>query len=461
MSDDTSILPPRQPKLESATEYNSANLIAPRPKPNQFVQGLKEGTPFVKEDKVPRPKGLGEIYARRFGRDLPINVGIGTGIGAFGGPAGAAAGALASVPVTAVQAGFGTAAEALDAPEWAQETSEIIGGLGYGLGRTVLGKTIGYAEKGLKELYKSAAKEGYEVGPGAKTVNGMKYGAGETEQSASRNLSKFTQEATKRAGSETEKVDSVWLDKTGKDLIADVDNIFAGKTFTSSTKFNKEISDIAEKAEGAFGEQGNVVKTILEKNIGGERPSGSLLGNRFAATDLRKAIVEINSMLGGNLKPNQSELLHNLKDSLENLAESNLTKESRVAYQDWRKKYNAYASIRDAFVREGTTGVNAAGQLNPKTLLDVLKMRTGGYPSKNPLYDKLAEFGNILKAKNYSQPTAFPAIYQAVSESPVSKIFQKIFQPSVETKREALARALQTYAAPIPRILMSNYKDKQ
>ena len=99
----------------------------------------------------------------------------------------------------------------------------------------------------------------------------MKYGAGETEESAIRNLNKFTKEATQRAGNPTNKVDGKWLKKTSETLGSKAEQLFGNKKFSPDATFVTEINSLVRSAEGAFGEQGNVVKSILEKNIRADR----------------------------------------------------------------------------------------------------------------------------------------------------------------------------------------------
>jgi hypothetical protein len=273
----------------------------------------------------------------------------------------------------------------------------------------------------------------------------MKYGAGETEEIAIRNLNKFTKEATKRAGSAVDRVDGSWVNKTGRSLGNEANRIFSNKTFISDPSFLQEVTDLAYKAEGAFGQQGNVVKTILEKNIGGKRTGGELVGPQFKAEDLRSAIVEVNDRLS-SASGNEAKLLHDLKDSLEKLAETNLRLyDPKLVkdYENWRKQYNSFATIRDAFSLAGKEGTTAAGQLNPQAMLNVIKNRTGGNPIRNPLYGDLAEFGQLMPAKSMPRKGLAMAGLQTFTESPLAKALQTGLQPRATSKLESRLRTAQ------------------
>jgi len=414
----------------------------------QAVSGLKESIPFVSPEKAegPAPRTFGEKFTRRFARNLPLDVGI----GAFGGPAGA----LLGTGAAATSALAGTAAEQLGVGKTGQTAAEIVGGFAPGVARTVVGKTAGFIEPQLEELYKKG-KQYFELGPGARTQKGMAYGTGETEEAAIRNLNKYTKEATKRAGNETQNITNEWVKQTGDKLIGDVNKIFAGKTFSATPKFEKELETIANKAEGAFGEQGNVVKNILENNIKGDRPRGALIGTRFAAEDLRNAIIEVNGKLDG-ATGNQARLLHDLKDSLENLAESNLSGAAKDAYKTWKSQYASFATIRDTLQREGSIGISRAGQINPEKLLDVITSRTGGYGTRNPLYDSLGEFGSILKSKTFGDKGALKALTEYFTESPLSKGLKAFIQPKVMSKAGERAARVVPFT---PAILQSTTRD--
>ena len=83
---------------------------------------------------------------------------------------------------------------------------------------------------------------------------------------------------------------------------------------------------------------------------------------------VEKAIKEVNKRLDGATGP-QAGLLHDLKDSLERLAEVNFNKiDPKLAneYNDWKKQYSSFATIRDISQRAGKEGITAAGQINPQ-----------------------------------------------------------------------------------------------
>ena len=278
----------------------------------------------------------------------------------------------------------------------------------------------------------------------------MKYGAGPTPESNIRNLNKFTEEATARAGNQAKKVDANWIKTTGDTLGTEVNRLFAGQTFVSPPNFINDLTKISRDAEGAFGQQGNIVKTILENNIGGQRPGGALVSPSFAAEDLRKAIVQVNSALT-NAKGNQATLLHDLKDTLEDVAAKNLnridpTGKLTKQYNDWRTKYNSFATIRDVNQLGGREGVTSAGQLNPNKLLDVITSRTGGNATRSPLFTDLGEFGDILKFKNVPTAGPFAAATQFFTESPLAKVLQAGMQPRATSKLGSKAGYIQPLA---------------
>jgi hypothetical protein len=400
-------------------------------------RGVVEAVPFVGEkiaekQGLPMPESFGERLTRRTFRNLPYSLPAMAANPIVGG-AGLATATL-----------LGQAAEEFGVPESYQPVAEIIGGSIPSAVRTVAGKTAGYIEPQLKELY-NKGKELFEFGPGARSAVGMKYGAGETEEIAIRNLNKFTKEATKRAGSAVDRVDGSWVDKTGKSLRNEANRIFANKIFISDPKFIQEVTDLAYKAEGAFGQQGNVVKTILEKNIGGKRAGGELVGPQFKAEDLRSAIVEVNDRLS-SASGNEAKLLHDLKDSLEDLAASNLRLyDPKLVkdYENWRKQYNSFATIRDAFSLAGKEGTTTAGQLNPQAMLNVIKNRTGGNPIRNPLYGDLAEFGQLMPAKQLKDKGFAISGLQTLTESPLGKALKLSLQPRAASKLESRLRTLQ------------------
>jgi hypothetical protein len=140
-------------------------------------------------------------------------------------------------------------------------------------------------------------------------------------------------------------------------------------------------------------------------------------------------------------------LLHDLKDKLEDLAEANLRKYSIGlvnAYKKWRSEYNAFSTIKDVFGRAGETGVTSAGQLNPSTLLDVVNVRTNSRPSRNPLYENLAEFGKIMGAKSFPSKRAPIALYETFSESSPAKILGTLLQPTAPRFGTEWTRTAQT-----------------
>lgn len=408
----------------------------------QTARGVMEAVPFVGERMaekagLPEPATFGERLTRRAARNLPYALGAGmTGVGAL--PA-----TIGWVGAT----GLGQAAEELKLPESYQSLAEIVGGAIPQAARTVVGKTAGFIEPQLEEVYKKGKKI-FELGPGAKSAKGMKYGAGETEESAIRNLNKFTKEATQRAGNASTKIDGDWLKETSKTLGSKAEQLFGNKKFSPDATFVTEINSLVRSAEGAFGEQGNVVKSILEKNIRGARPRGGFISPSFDAKDLHSAIKEVNKRLDGATGP-QAGLLHDLKDSLERLAEVNFNKISpKLAneYNDWKKQYSSFATIRDISQRAGKEGITAAGQINPQAASNVIYSRTYGQPTRNPLYENLGEFGKVMGYKKPPATSAIPALYQTVTESPLAKALQLVFQPRVMSKAAERGRMSQTLA---------------
>ena len=406
----------------------------------QVGRGLLEAVPvygerLAEKAGLPMPSTTTERVTRRASRNLPYALGaLGTGVGAIPAVAGLVGSTIG-----------GSAAEEADLPDWAQTSGEVVGGAVPQIARSVAGKTIGYIEPQLQDLYKKA-KGFFEVGPGARSAKGMKYGSGEDPEMAIRNLNKFTKESTRRAGSETTNVDAGWLDKTQKTLGTEANTLFANKQFSADPQFLTNVVGISQKAQSAFGEQGNVVKSILEQNIGGKRPGGALVSPTFNGEDLRSAIVEVNNKLDG-ATGNQAKLLHDLKDALEDLAEVNLNKISPSLanqYNQWKKKYSSFATIRDISQRAGTEGLTAAGQINPQAASNVIASRTGGQPIRNPLHENLAKFGKILPYKKPPTTSLPTALYQEATENPLAKALGLSIQPKVRSKLGGRAATAQT-----------------
>jgi len=445
MDDDIEIISPKANNDIETVEPSSKSKKALKGTTAQAARGVLEAVPFVGEKMagaagLPEPKTFTERLTKRAATNLPYALAAGsTGVGAI--PA-----AVGFVGAT----GLGQLAEEVGVPKSYQPVAEMVGGGLAPLTKDVSGRVLGYIQEPLEKLYKKGKKLGYELGPGARAEQGMKYGAGPTPESNIRNLNKFTEEATARAGNKTKTVDADWIKTTGDTLGTEVNRLFAGQTFQSTPNFINDLTKISRDAEGAFGQQGNIVKTILENNIGGQRPGGALVSPSFAAEDLRKAIVQVNSALT-NAKGNQANLLHDLKDTLEDVAAKNLdridpTGKLTKQYNDWRTKYNSFATIRDVNQLSGREGVTAAGQLNPNKLLDVITNRTGGTATRSPLYEDLGEFGNILKFKNVPTAGPFAAATQFFTESPLAKILQAGMQPRAATKLGSKAGYIQPLA---------------
>jgi len=421
-------------------EESESNFLAPTiSAAKQAGAGLLESVPFygekmAKATGVAEPSSLVERTTRRFARNAPYAALAATGVGAIPAAIGLGGATLA-----------GQAAEEVGVPSEYQPLAEIVGGGVPQFAKGFLGRTIGYVEKPLAELTSKAQKAGYEMGPGAKSNLGMKYGSGSDPASAIRNLNKFTEEATARAGRPTTNVNPAWIEQTQAELGNEVGRLFAGKTFTSKPGFLQKIQDVVNKAEGIFGQQGNVARTILEKNIGGKRAGGELLSPQFKAEDLRDAITQVNAALSG-VKGPQAKVLHDLKDALEELAAKNLTGAEAKQYEAWRKKYNSWSVIRDVNELEGKTGVTAAGQINPEKLLDEITTRTGGKAANHPLFENLGEFGGILKSKVVQPPGALKAALQSVTESPLSKALQTGLQPNLPGRGAGYKATIQTMA---------------
>lgn len=419
----------------------------------QVLPGLKESIPFVSPEKAegPAPRTFGEKFTRRFARNLPLDVGI----GAIGGPPGM----LLGTGAAAGSALAGTAAEELGLGKGWQTAAEIGGGGAPVLGRKVLGKVGGFIEPQLEQAY-SKGKQYFEFGPGARTQKGMKYGTGETEEAAIRNLNKFTEEATRRAGSATNNINAGWIKETGNKLGKEVTDIFKGKRFSSDANFSTELNRIVNDSKGAFADAPNTIENIIESNIKGTRPRGELISGNFAAEDLRKAIVEINQRLSSADGP-KAHYLGQLKDSLENLAGRNLQQygpELAQRYNTWRSQYSSFSTIKDAYMREGKLGVTSSGQLNPEKLLDVIGQRTGGYAARNPLYEGLGEFGTVMRYKTFPEKGAIKSTVETLTESPLSKALQTTLQPRVLSRAGARASGVLPFT---PALLQSTTRDNR
>ena len=403
-------------------------------------RGLTEAVPFVGEkiaekQNMPMPKTFTERLTRRAGRNLPYAVAAAP----FVSPMAAGLGFVGSTAL-------GQLAEEVGVPEAYQPIAEIAG---QGVGQVAtggLGRTIGYAEKPLVDLYNSA-KGTFKLGPGARTNQGMKYGAGDDPVSASQNLTRFTEMATERVGKKYRKgsIDDKWIKATRDDLGAKVKSIFGGKIFSQDPQFAQDIVALESRASNVFGDKGNIVKTILDKNIGGSRPGGSLKSGQFDAMGLRGAIEDINANLA-NAEGPQARILHETAEALHNFAERELRlydPKLVKQYQDWRKGYTSFATIEDVYSKEA--GRTAAGQIPLDKLHDEIIKRTGQTAS-HPLFDKLAEFGPLFRG---TAPTGKPNIatgtYRAVTESPLSKALQTGLQPSVPRQFSGAAGKIQPY----------------
>lgn len=465
MADEIEILPPPKSSGAKTTDVE----ILPPPKAaegpgfvssaKQAARGTMEALPFYGEalaEKagLPKPTTFPERLTRRAARNLPYALAAGaTGVGAV--PA-----TLGFVGAT----GLGQLAEELGVPESYQPVAEIVGGGVPHFARDVAGRTMGYIQKDLAELTKKASQFGYELGPSARAEQGMKYGAGETPQANIRNLNMFTEEATTRAGNPAQRIDGAWIEKTGKKLGNEVNQIFAGKTFQSNQNFVNNVDDIIARGESVFGERGNIAKTIIEKNLGGRRAGGALLDPTFKAEDLRGAITDVNAALSNASGPS-ANLLHRLKDSLEDLAKYNLevvyqSPDLAKKYEDWRKAYNSYSSIRDVYQLEGRSGVTAAGQINPAKLLDEIDRRTGGAATRSPLYQNLAEFGQILRVKAEQAPGLIRASTEYFTQSPLAKALKTAIQPYVRPKSADIAGKAQVVAPASQYIQAAPAKDE-
>jgi hypothetical protein len=386
-------------------------------------RGLSEAVPFTGEAlaeglDLPKPGTFTERLTRRAARNLPYALAAGP----FTGGVPAAVGYLGSVAL-------GQAAEELGVPESYQPVAEVLGGGAGQLAAGTAGRAIGYIEPELKSMY-NQAKNTFKLGPGAKTAEGMKYGAGDTAVEASQNLTRATELSTERTGFPTKSVDGKWIDSTGRSLGNEVQQLFGGKQFKSDQQFLNEVGGLVQDANTAFGDKGNVVKAILDKNIQGQRVGGKLVDPTFDAMGLRGAIEEVNQYLATAEGP-QAKILHKTAEALHDLAERNLGQISSdlvKQYKDWRKAYTSFATIRDVYSK--VAGRTAAGQIPLDELHQVIINR--GSETTHPLYSKLAEWGPLFRgARQTGRPNAATALYRTITEAPVSKGIQSIIQPSV------------------------------
>lgn len=388
-----------------------------------FGRGLAESVPFTgeaiaKSFDLPKPSGFWEGTTRRAARGLPYALAAAPFTGGLGSTLGLG---FSSV--------LGQAAEEFGVPEKWQPTFEVLGEGGGQVAAGTAGRAIGYIEPALEEMYKQA-KNTFKLGPGAKTSEGMKYGHGDTAVESSQNLTRMTELATERTGFKTPSVNGEWIESTGNALGKEVQQLFGGKQFTSDQQFLNEVGGLVKDANTAFGEQGNVVKAILDKNIQGQRVGGKLVDPTFDAMGLRGAIEEVNQYLATAEGP-QAKILHKTAEALHGLAERNL---QQIApnlvkeYKDWRKAYTSFATIRDVYSKvEGRT---AAGQIPLDELHQVIINR--GSETTHPLYKKLAEWGPIFRGtKQMGKPNPLQALYRSITEAPVSKGIQSLIQPSV------------------------------
>ena len=415
-------------------------------------RGLAESVPFTGEAlaeglDLPKPGTFGERLTRRAARNLPY--------------AAAAFPFTGGVPAVLGFAGstaLGQAAEELGVPEKWQPVAEVLGGGVGQVGAGTAGRAIGYIEPEMKSMY-SQAKNTFKLGPGAKTAEGMKYGAGETSAEASQNLTRATELATERTGFKTPSVNGKWIESTGDALGNEVQQLFGGKKFTSDQQFLNEVGGLVKDANTAFGEQNNVVKAILDKNIQGKRVGGKLVDPTFDAIGLRGAIEEVNQYLA-TAEGAQAKILHKTAEALHDLAERNLDKISSKLvdqYRNWRKAYTSFATIRDVYSK--VPGRTAAGQIPLDELHQAIIKR--GSETTHPLYDKLAEWGPLFRGtKQIGKPSVPVAAYRSITESPLSKLFQSAVQPSVPKQftgfpgkyAQKVAPYAQTAAPLIPQV---------
>ena len=386
-------------------------------------RGLAESVPFTGEKiaesyDLPKPSGFWEGVTRRAGRGLPYALAAAPFTGGLGSTLGLG---FSSV--------LGQTAEEFGVPEKWQPAFEVLGEGGGQVAAGTAGRAIGYIEPKLSDMYKQA-KNTFKLGPGAKTAEGMKYGAGDTAVEASQNLTRATELATERTGFPTKSVDGKWIDSTGRSLGNEVQQLFGGKQFKSDQQFLNEVGGLVQDANTAFGDKGNVVKAILDKNIQGQRVGGKLVDPTFDAMGLRGAIEEVNQYLATAEGP-QAKILHKTAEALHDLAERNLGQISSdlvKQYKDWRKAYTSFATIRDVY--STVPGRTAAGQIPLDELHQAIIKR--GSETTHPLYAKLAEWGPLFRGtKQMGKPNPLQALYRTITEAPVSKGIQSLIQPSV------------------------------
>jgi hypothetical protein len=390
-------------------------------------RGLAESVPFTGEKiaesyDLPKPSGFWEGVTRRAGRGLPYALAAAPFTGGLGSTLGLG---FSSV--------LGQTAEEFGVPEKWQPTFEVLGEGGGQVAAGTAGRAIGYIEPALEEMYKQA-KNTFKLGPGAKTAEGMKYGAGENTVEASQNLTRATELATERTGFPTKSVDGPWIENTGRSLGNEVQQLFGGKTFTAtpggSQKFLNDITALEQDANSAFADQVNVIKTILDKNIQGQRVNGKLVDAKFDAMGLRGAIEEVNQELA-TAEGRRAKILHKTAEALHDLAEKNLEQVSTELvdqYRNWRKAYTSFATIRDVY--STVPGRTAAGQIPLDELHQAIIKR--GSETTHPLYAKLAEWGPLFRGtKQMGKPNPLQALYRTITEAPVSKGIQSLIQPSV------------------------------
>jgi hypothetical protein len=436
-------------------------------------RGLLEAVPFYGEKlaekfDAAKPETLGQRFAKRVAQNLPYTAPIIAVNPLLGG---------ATLLGSSVA---GQAAEEMGGGPLMQMGAEFAGGGVPSVARSVVGKLTGFKTPELTQLTKEAKKAGYETGPGAKSRKGMAYGAGEDIESMERNLVRATQAATERAGNPSKKIDSDWLNETQTKLGDEVNRIFGNKIFKTDYQDSASISKVLNDAQSAFGEQGNVVKNIIESNIKGDRPGGKIideiqnrgfvlpLNSNFKAEDLRKAIIDVNSRLGSGSNPNQNRLLYELKNALENIAQRNLQvvdPELVKDYAKWRSDYTAYSTIRDAYAKAGEEGILKGGQINPKTLLDVVIQHSGNpaYAYKNPLYKDLAVFGDVIGTpKGLSGKSLTAATTNVLGQTLPAKFLATIAQPKVMTPRQETFRKIGVYGSPFSQLQLepSSQKDE-
>lgn len=416
------------------------------------TKGLFESIPLVGQSiseriKGPEPKTETERFLKRGASLAPYAI------------PGIMASPIVGTSSLILSTAGGEAAERLGGGPWSQAGAEMLGGGIPGVMRQVAGKTLGYIEPELESLSKLAKKEGYEIGPGARTRQGMSYGAGEDAEQASRNLKKATQEATARAGNVSDVIDAEWSKKTGTQLQNEVNGLFAGKRFNTDVSDVSNIQKIFNDSKSAFGDQYNIVESIITDNIAGARPGGKIVGTGvtqlqpsvFDAEGLRKAIIQINYRLGTGENPVQNTLLYDLKDALDSIAEKNLSKQGgkKLAdkYVDWKRKYHAYATINDVLERGG---VDEAKKINLPKLKQIILNRQGSRNAgSHPLHDRLAEYADVIRSYTGGQKGVVKAVSEIPGETTAGKAIKSALQPRVGERYDELRRALGTFAGPL------------